>query len=95
MLQHCVHFVYGKVTERRLDENEPPAIVPEYFSATPAPLAPVLPGKLTVKMPVAPCAMDARDCGNGDPEVVPSVAAVRTTLDTVPVPVFLVEMVKV
>jgi hypothetical protein len=86
---------YGSVTERRLIENVPPVYVPEYFSATPAPSAPTLTGKATVKTAVPPAARVPHVCGNGVPEVVPSVAAVRARLDTGPVPVFWIVMINV
>ena len=87
---------YGSVTERILAENVPPVQVPEIFSATPAPSRPTLPGgKDTVKVAVPPAAMIPPGCGNGVPEVVPNVAAFRTTFDAGPVPVFLTVMAKV
>lgn len=78
-----------------LVEYVPPAYDPEYFSATPAPSKPTLPGSLTVKVAVAPPARGPQVCGNGVPEVAPSVAVLRVTLDAVAVPVFLTVMTMV
>ena len=84
---------YGRTTARTLPVNVPPVYVPVYFSATEAPSAPTLPGKLTVKVPDAPAAIVPRFCGNGDPEAKPRVAVAKVTLDAGPLPVFLMVMV--
>ena len=89
---------YGSVTERTLPENEPPVQVPEYFSATPAPFAPALPGTLTVKLFDAPGArvpVPPRSCGTGVPEAEPSVAEFRVMPFTVPAPLLVTVMVTV
>ena len=77
--------VYGS-TARMLAVKLASVDIPAYFSTTPAPLAPALPGKLTVKVPDPPAAIVPQVCGNGDPVAVPSVAVVRVTLDAGPAP---------
>jgi hypothetical protein len=86
---------YGSFTDRTLAENEPPVYVPEYFSATLAPSAPTLPGKVTVKVPDAPAARVPRVCGNGVPVPEPSAAEVSVRPVTTPVPVLSIVMVAV
>jgi hypothetical protein len=86
---------YGKVTDRELDENEPPVTVPVNLSATPAPSRPTLPGNASVKLADAPGAMDEMVCGSGVPEVVPSTAVFRVTLVKAPAPVSLMVTVNV
>ena len=89
---------YGSVTERMLPENEPPVTVPEYFSATPAPFAPALPGTETVKVFEAPAAstpVPPRLCGTGAPEAEPRVAEFRVMPFTVLVPLFFTVIVNV
>jgi hypothetical protein len=95
---NAIETVYGSVTERTLPENEPPVQVPEYFSATPVPLPPALPGTLTVKLFDAPGArvpVPPRVCGSGAPEAEPRVAEFRVMPFTVPVPLFVTVMVRV
>ena len=89
-------FGYGSVTERTLAENEPPVQVPAYFSATPAPLAPALPEKPTVKVFDAPAArvpVPPRSCGSEEPGAEPRVAEVSVKPVTVLAPLFFTVMV--
>ena len=78
-----------------LVENDPPVTVPEYFSATPAPSRPTLPGNVSVKVLDLPGAIEATLCGSGVPDVAPSVPVLNVTSVTVPAPVFVTVIVKV
>ena len=69
--------------------------VPEYFSATLALSKPALPGTATVKVADPLTGTVPHVCGNGVPEVVPSVAVFMVRLGMAAVPVLLTVMVNV
>jgi hypothetical protein len=89
-----VFLAYGN-TALPPPENVPPVYVPAYCSTDAAPLAPAVPGNVTVTVAEPPFAAMVPRLSGTDPLTPPSVAVVRIALAAAPVPVLVTVTVAV